>query len=89
MDRLDRKILRLLQEDATGVVGVNENVLPAVVRRDETKPLRCVEELHRAFLHLRFPVSFRHAEVGSLAIGTQSCVLESKKKDKVATETVL
>lgn len=41
----------LLQQDATRVVRVYEDILAAAVRRDEPKTLRCVEELDRAFLH--------------------------------------
>src|SRR3954469_5301694 len=58
LDDLELDLRALLQHGAADVVGVNEHVLPASIRRDETKTLRRVEKLHRTFLHLRVLVSF-------------------------------
>src|SRR4051794_22487668 len=57
LDDLELDLRALLQHGAADVVGVNEHVLPATVRRDETKTLGRVEKLHRTFLHLRVLVS--------------------------------
>src|SRR4051794_22882745 len=64
LDDLELDLRALLQHGAADVVGVNEHVLPATVRRDETKTLGRVEKLHRTFLHLRVLVCFPRPESG-------------------------
>ena len=44
-----------LDHRASEIVGVDEDVLSAALRGDESKTLCRVEELNRTFLHLLFP----------------------------------
>src|SRR4051794_24350511 len=60
LDDLELDLHSVLQDGAPRVVGVNEHVLPATIRRDETKTLGRIEKLDCTFLHLGprfFPAS--------------------------------
>ena len=50
----------LLNHSAPEIVGVDEYVLAAALRRDESKTLGRVEELNCTFLHLPFPLLSSH-----------------------------
>src|SRR5260221_577060 len=51
LNHLELDLGALLEDGAARVVGVDENVLAAALRRDEPKTLSCVEELDGTFLH--------------------------------------
>src|SRR5690349_21615538 len=57
LNDLELDLGALVEDSASDVVGVNEYVLAATLRRDEPKTLGNVEKLDRTFLHLCSPFS--------------------------------